>query len=217
MEVVIMGNQYSAWRLAAIHAVVVIFGALAGCSSQSNASKGAQQGATTGAVAGAVSGMVGSLIFGGNVVESGVKGAVYGGTAGAVAGGMSGSQRDKAQAQAKTEQQQRDLEATREKLGEDGFNGTVALAECKHDVAVAYAKTAMKSGNSDYELVGLWLEVLTEADRRDEAKARAMFPDIVAADPEVVSEAEAEAQMRTGLQELMRIRGEYGLPEVCPA
>ena len=71
------------------------------------------------------------------------------------------------------------------------------------------------SSNSDYALAGVWVEALTEADRQHDTEARAMFPEIVARDREVKSEADAEARMREALQELGNIRVEYDLPAAC--
>lgn len=187
----------------------------AGCASGSYAAKGAAQGATSGAVAGAVGGMVSALVFGGNVAEAGARGAVYGGTTGAVVGGMSGARADKAVAAQKQAERDAELERLRKEIGTDAYNGVVALADCKHEVAIANARVAAKSRNRDYALAGVWVETLAEADRRNEAQARALFPQIIAKDRKVKSEAEAEARMREALQEVGNARVEYGLPAVC--
>ncbi len=187
----------------------------AGCASDSYAAKGAGEGATTGAVAGAVGGMVTALVFGGNVAEAGARGAVYGGTTGAVVGGMSGSKADQAVAAQKQAEREAELERLRNRIGPDAYNGVVALAECKHEVAIANAREAAKSKNSDYALAGIWVVALTEADRQNELEARAMFPDIVKRDRDIKTEADAEAGMREALQELGNIRVEYDLPAVC--
>jgi hypothetical protein len=69
-------------------------------------------------------------------------------------------------------------------------------------VALGYAKTAAASENKNHALAGLWIEVLTEAERKQEDRARAFFPDIVAKDPKISSEAQAEERMRSALQRL---------------
>ena len=187
----------------------------AGCASDSYAAKGAGEGATTGAVAGALGGMVTALVFGGNVAEAGARGAVYGGTSGAVVGGMSGSKADQAVAAQKQAEREAELERLRNRIGPDAYNGVVALAECKHEVAIANAREAAKSKNSDYALAGIWVVALTEADRQNELEARAMFPDIVKRDRDIKTEADAEAGVREALHELGNIRVEYDLPAVC--
>ncbi len=187
------------------------------CSSGSEASKGAKQGATMGAVAGAVGGMVTALVFGGNVADAGARGAVAGGSSGAVVGAMSGSQRDKQKAQNMEDEQAAKLAKLRKKIGDDAFDGIVALANCKYGVAAANADVAMQSDNRDFALAGLWVEVLSNADQRNETAARARFPEIIAQDRKISSEAEAEQAMRESLQELMDIRVANNLPKVCPA
>jgi hypothetical protein len=189
----------------------------AGCASGSYAAKGAGEGATTGAVAGAVGGMVTALVFGGNVAEAGARGAVYGGTTGAVVGGMSGAKADEAAAAQKQAEREAELDKLRNRIGSDAFNGVVALAECKHEIAIANAREATKSKKSDYALAGMWVLVLAEADRNNEAAARALYPDIVKRDSNIKTEADAEAGMREALDQLGNIRTEYDMPAVCPS
>jgi hypothetical protein len=183
---------------------------LPSCSQQTMQRTG--QGAATGAVVGAVGGMVTALVFGGNVGDAAARGAVYGGSTGAAAGAISGAMADSNQQKA---QQAADLESLRKRLGDDAFNGLAALVECKHDIAQGYGRTAAKSSNPDYALAGLWLQVITFADSRQEDQARALFPGLVAKDSKLVSESQAEAEMKAALQKLGDIRQEYKLPKDC--
>ncbi len=201
--------------LLALGVTIVGGSSLGGCASESQASKGAAEGAGTGALAGAASGLVGALVFGGDPIDAAARGAVYGGTAGAVAGGMSGSRQDKAMAEAKAAENQQNLEKLRREIGDDAFNGVVALAECKYEVAAANAKLARQSSNRDYALAGLWLEILSSADQRQEDAARAQFPELIRLDGDVNSDADAESAMREGLQALGDARANNGLPRVC--
>jgi len=189
--------------------ILLIAVSLTACSSHS--AKRAGEGAAMGAVVGAAGGMVSALIFGGNVGEAAARGAVWGGTTGAVAGGISGAQQD----QMKKTQQDKAIEKLKADLGDDAFNGLVALTDCKHEVALGYARTAAKSADKNYALAGLWLEVLTYADQKEEDKARQLFPDLVAKDSKISVEAQAEETMRKALHRLMDIRGEYNLPKTC--
>ena len=192
---------------------------VAGCASDSKTAEGASRGAATGAVSGAVGGMVSALVFGGDPAEAAARGAVYGGTTGAVVGGIAGSQAD---AQAKAQSEAHEKKQTEDKyaklkadIGDDAYQGLAALAECKHDESLSQTTKAQKSDNPNFALAGMWLEVLSYADGRDEAKARSMFPALVEKDWNVKTEAEAEERMRKALQGLMDIRGEYNLPKVC--
>jgi hypothetical protein len=150
-------------------------------------------------------------VFGGDPAEAAARGAVYGGSVGAVSGAVAGAQVD----QAEKDRRDAQLEKLKKAIGDDAFNGLEALADCKHDVALGYARTAAKSDNKDYALAGLWLEVLAYGDSRQESQARALFPDLIAKDNEIRSEAQAEETMRKALLALMDIREQYKLPRVC--
>lgn len=184
---------------------------LTGCASGSQAAKGAKQGAAQGAAAGAVGGLVSALVFGGDPLDRAARGAVYGGAAGAAAGGIAGHQKDK-HIQAR---QDASLEALRNEIGEDAFEGLASLAECRYQVTLNMAAKARQSDNPNYRLAGLWLEVLSFADSRQEERARNLFPIIVAEDWDIKNEAQAEQVMRQAIGELTDIRREYNLPLVC--
>lgn len=190
--------------------LVFSFMTLTACSQRAMESAG--QGAVTGAAVGAVGGMVSALVFGGNVGEAAARGAVYGGSTGATAGAISGAVADSNQKKA---QQAAELEALRKKLGDDAFQGLAALAECKHDVAQAYGRTAASSDNPDYALAGTWLQVLAYADSGQADQARSMFSQLMAKDGDITSESQAENKLQTALKKLMQIRQQYNLPAKC--
>ena len=186
---------------------ILIFSA---CSQR--AMQGAGRGAATGAAVGAVGGMVTALVFGGNVGEAAARGAVYGGSTGAAAGAISGAAADSNQKKA---QQAAELEALRKRLGDDAFNGLAALVECKHEIAQGYGRTAATSDNADFALAGLWLQVITYADSRQEDQARSLLPGLVEKDSKLSSESQAETEMQAALQKLKDIRQENKLPREC--
>jgi hypothetical protein len=202
-------------RFAAIALVVLCVATTTACTTRGR--KGAAQGAATGAVAGAVGGLVTALIFGGNPAEAAARSATYGASAGAVAGGMVGDRQEREARRQREQQLDARLEKLRAEIGDDAYAGLEALADCKHDVAIGYGKTAARSIQRDHALAGLWLEVLAYADDRREDEARALLPEIVEMDPEIGSVEEAEQRMREATQALMNIRAEYDLPRVCPA
>ena len=186
-----------------------------GCASDSYAAKGAAEGAGTGALAGAVGAAATALIFGGNVGEAAARGAVYGGTSGAVVGGISGAEADKRVAAQERAEYERRVQQFREEVGTDAFNGFVALAECKHEVAIANAREAQKSSKRDYALAGLWVEVLTEADRANTDAATALLPAIVEKDREIRDTASAQARLDEALVEMGEIRTQHDLSPSC--
>ena len=186
-----------------------------GCASDSYAAKGASKGAGTGAIAGAVGAAATALIFGGNVGEAAARGAVYGGASGAVVGGMSGAEADKRVAAQERAEYERRVQEFRDEIGADAFNGFVALAECKHEVALANAREAQKSRNRDFALAGLWVEVLTEADRQQTDAAASLLPAIVDKDREISDAAVAQARLDEALAEIGNIRAQHDLPVSC--
>ncbi|MDH3585662.1 MAG: hypothetical protein OEQ30_01100, partial [Gammaproteobacteria bacterium] len=186
-----------------------------GCASDSHAAKGASKGAGTGAIAGAVGAAATALIFGGNVGEAAARGAVYGGASGAVVGGMSGAEADKRVAAQERAEYEKRIQQFREDIGTDAFNGFVALAECKHEIALANAREAQKSRNRDFALAGLWVEALTEADRGQTQAATAMLPAIADQDREIQDVANAQARLDETLAEIGEIRTQYDLPAAC--
>ena len=128
---------------------------------------------------------------------------------------MGGAQMDKAEIAKLEARREAQIQQLKVDIGEDAFNGLAALAECKHDVAIAYGRTVAKSGNKNHALAGLWMEVLAYADSGKEDKARAIFPDLIANDDEIKSEAQGKETMRKALQRLMDIPQEYKLPRTC--
>ncbi len=190
---------------------------VSGCATDSYAAKGAAQGASTGALAGAVGGMATALIFGGNVGEAAARGAVYSGASGAVVGGMAGANVDRRIAAQEQAERDKKIAEFRDEIGIDAFNGFVALAECKHDVAVANAREARKSRNRDHALAGLWIEILAEADREDPGAASELFPELVSSDKQIKTVSDAESRTESALGEVKEIRAEYDLPEDCPS
>ena len=207
-------------RTRALAGMLVVMGATlcaSGCASDSYAAKGAAKGAGTGAMAGAVGAAATALIFGGNVGEAAARGAVYGGTSGAVVGGMSGAEADKRVAAEEQAEYERRVQQFREKIGNDAFNGFVALAECKHEVALANAREAQSSGKRDFALSGFWVEALTEADRGHVEAAQAVLPAIVERDRDIADVADAEARLDDTLVKIGEIRTRYDLAASCTA
>jgi len=204
-----MCSNRSILRLILWILILLIAAALTACSGHSG--RMAAEGAATGAVVGAVGGLVSSLVFGGDPAEAAARGATWGASTGAVSGAMTGARVD----QAEKSQREAELARLKAEIGEDAFNGLEALADCKHEVALGYARTAARSADKNHALAGLWIEVLAYADQKEEDKARQLFPDLIAKDSKISVEAQAEETMRKALQRLMDIRGEYNLPKTC--
>ncbi|MGB5517543.1 MAG: hypothetical protein WBO73_03635, partial [Gammaproteobacteria bacterium] len=87
--------------------------------------------------------------------------------------------------------------------------------DCDHDVSLKQAELAHQSDNPNFSLAGLWLELLSYADRGDMADARRLFPEVVQKDWDIKSESQAETTLQDTLNKLMDIREQYNLPRVC--
>jgi hypothetical protein len=183
-----------------------------GCAG---AGEGAIRGAGAGALAGAASGLLTSLVWGGDPGYHMARGATAGATIGAIGGAVQGSAQaseNKARQDAQLEQ---DIEQFRRDIGNDAFDGAVALVECKHEVAIANARVATQSKNSNHALAGLWLEALAYTDQNDTASMQNLVPEIVQWDRGMDNAQQVDEQLRLTYGELLDIRSEFHLPRSC--
>lgn len=198
-------------HITVIFALILCLAFSTSCSRRS--AENAAKGGAAGAVIGGIGGLVTALVFGGNVGDAVARGAVWGASTGAVGGAISGASYD--QPQNPQPRPDAKMEEMKAKLGEDAYLGLEALARCRHEVALAYARSAVQSDNNDHVLGGVWVEILTYADSRQEAKARQLFPTLVEKDPKIENEQQAEEQMRSAMQWMFDIRKENSMPIVC--
>ena len=199
-------------RLGRRSTLIIAAGSLAACAG---AGQGAVEGAAGGALAGAAGGLVSALVWGGDVGEHMARGATAGATIGAIGGAVQGSQRAKAEQEYHARQEQRELDALRREIGDDAFDGVVALAECRHEVAIANGRVAAQSTNSNHALAGLWVQALTFADQDDEAGLGTIAPEIVRWDRAVADAEQFDRELESGYGELLDMRAQYSLPVRC--
>ena len=100
-------------------------------------------------------------------------------------------------------------------LGEKAVRSVKALTHCKHDVAFTYAREASASHDPDYELAGLWLEALTEADRKNWFEAKAYFPKIKNRDQDINSQSDFDVALNKASKEISSARQEYESTKSC--
>jgi len=186
---------------------------LSACTA--NQQQGASRGAGVGALAGAAGSMMTALVFGGNVGEAAARGAVFGASAGAVTGAVAGNSKDSKEAQQRRAEQEKQLQLLRKEIGDDAFEGVTALVQCKHEVAMAYGRTAEKSGKANYERAGLWLQALTLEDMGQETALQDLAPQIISADSRINSTETAIERLESYKESLRQIRAEFDLPERC--
>ena len=196
-------------RLPALVLTTFLFAA---CSS--NQVGRSAEGALTGAAAGAVGSMFAAAIFGGDIGDAAARGAAWGAGAGAVSGAIQGSQEDARRRQQEQAQAERELQAAlnelRREIGPDTFDGLAALTDGKHQVAIAYAQTAMADSHPPYALAGRWLEALVYQDLGDDNAVAERLPVLVEQDPEVHSRMEAAEVMSELTDGLAEIRSQFG-------
>lgn len=192
--------------------MILLAGSLILSSCSANSRQGAGAGASIGGLSGAVGGMVTALVFGGNVGEAMAQGAVWGASTGAVSGAVAGAHKNMAEKNLRNKKQ---LEEVRKNLGDDVFTGLNALADCKHDIAIGYAKTAVKSSDHHESLAGMWLEVLTYVDRGEITTAKDMYPQLAAKDNRIESAEKAQELTKQTYEQLKSFRSQFGFPSTC--
>jgi hypothetical protein len=173
------------------------------------------KGAAGGALAGAASGLISALVWGGDPGEHMARGATAGAAVGAVAGAVEGSSRARAEKESKAAQEQRELDQFRREIGDNAFNGVIALVECKHEVAIANARVASESMNGNHALAGLWVQALSFADQGDDASLDAITPEIVHWDREIADASQVQIELNKAYDDLLDIRTENLLPRSC--
>lgn len=203
-----------ATRLSGNHYTIALAVAflVAGCAG---AGEGAVKGAAGGALAGAASGLVTALVWGGDAGEHMARGAAAGATIGAIGGAVEGSSRAQAEKDYKAAQEQQELEQFRREIGNDAFDAVVALAECRQEVAIANARVAATSTNSNHALAGLWVQALTFEDQGDEDALGAIEPEIIRWDRGINDSEQFRRELTTAYRDLIGIRDEYALPLSC--
>jgi len=107
------------------------------------------------------------------------------------------------------------MDRLKESLGEKSLESLQFLTDCNHSMAYNYARQASASGNSDYALSGLWLEALTEADRKNWFEAKAYFPKIRSRDQDIHSQSDYDAALTKALKEIASARQEHGAASAC--
>lgn len=128
---------------------------------------------------------------------------------------MEGSNRAKAEKDYETARQQQEPEMFRRDIGNDAFDGVVALAECKQEVAIANGRVAAQSTNSNHALAGLWVQALTFQDQRNETGLDGIRAEIIQWDRSIEDESAFDRELADVYQGLLDIRAEYLQPVNC--
>ena len=143
------------------------------------------------------------------------RGAAAGATIGAVGGAIEGSGRARAEKERQAAQAQRELDQFRRDIGNDAYDGIVALVDCKHAVAFANAQVAADSRNGNHALAGLWVQALTLADQGDDSGLHEVAPEIIRWDRNIANTSQFESELNKAHDDVMEIRADYMLPRSC--
>jgi len=202
-----LSYQSNRWIIISLLASFVV-----GCAG---AGEGAAKGAAGGALAGAASGLITALVWGGDAGEHMVRGAQAGATVGAIGGAIEGSSNARAEKEYQAAQEQHELDQFRHDIGNDAYNGVVALVDCKHAVAIANAQSAAESTNGNHALAGLWVQALSYADQDNATDLGAISTEIIRWDREISNSTQFESALRDAHNDLLDIRSDYHLPRAC--
>ena len=192
--------------------VPLVASGIVGCAG---AGEGAVKGAAGGALAGAASGLISSLVWGGDPGEHMARGAAAGATVGAIGGAIEGSSQARAEKERQAAQEQRELDQFRRDIGNDAYAGVIALVDCKHAVALANARDATDSTNSNHALAGLWVQALTLPDQGDASRLHEVTPEIIRWDRSIANTSQFNTELEKAHDDLVDIRSDYMLPRSC--
>ncbi len=184
-----------------------------GCAG-SQAGRGAAEGAVLGTVGGAVAGAVGALIFGGNVAQGAAAGAAMGAASGAATGAVSGAMADSKIKDQQAKQQQ--VEALKEKIGDQNFEAANLLAHCKHRQAIGTAQKAYSSTqNPEQRLYALYIQAVAAEESGDQKSASSAYAQAIQDDPSRGPAEKIRAKCLEGVMKAQKVRQDYGLPPLC--
>jgi len=208
--------------------LILAFAALliAGPILAGKASRWAGRGAAGGAIAG--------LLLGGDL-GSAAEGAALGAAGGAIGGAISDSSQKKkakrqaeaeAQAEAEVQAEQQAAKANKSQLpaglpqnedewiaaiGEDNVNALDALVDCQHDRARLLAQASGTSDDSEYRLLGVWLQALVALDQKDQTTAEEYFARIIPLDDHVDTVQQAGLVADQAILEIRNTRDNEGI------
>ncbi len=198
-------------------AVAILAVALA-CASSESQREHTGESAVQGAMIGAIGGLLVAGMFDLSVATPVGIGAAVGAAGGAAIGASTppnagpDDPTKPGDPPAVLREQQRKLRA---QLGPSAYAGLEALAACRHDEALTWAKNAAYTDNPDHALAGVWLTAVTYGDAGRIEEASAVLPQIVARDPRVSSEDAARRLVDQRVVQIQDIRVSYGQPATC--
>jgi len=98
-----------------------------------------------------------------------------------------------------------------EAIGEDNWNGLIALVECQHQRAYLLAQAGATMDNEEYQLASLWLEAMIVVDQKMQDEAAAYCEQIAARDPEIDTVQQASIEVDKANLDIRESRREEGI------
>jgi hypothetical protein len=98
-----------------------------------------------------------------------------------------------------------------EAVGEDNWNGLLALVECQHQRAHLLAQAGATLDNEEYRLASLWLEAMILVDQKNQDGAAPYFERLAAGDPEIDTAQQASIEVDKAILDIRDYRREEGI------
>jgi len=98
-----------------------------------------------------------------------------------------------------------------EAIGEDNWNGLIALTDCQYQRAHLLAQAGATVDNEEHRLASLWLEAMIVIDQRKQDEAAAYYEQIADRDPEIDTVQQASIEVDRAILDVRNYRREEGI------
>jgi len=98
-----------------------------------------------------------------------------------------------------------------EAIGEDNWNGLIALADCQHQRAHLLAQAGATVENEEHRLASLWLEAMIVVDQKRSDEAAVYFDQLAARDPEIDTAQQASIEIDKAILDIRELRRDDGI------
>jgi hypothetical protein len=98
-----------------------------------------------------------------------------------------------------------------EAIGEDNWNGLIALTDCQHQRAHLLAQAGATVENEEHRLASLWLEAMIVVDQKKLDEAAAFYEQLAARDPEIDTAQQASIEIDKAILDIRKLRREEGI------
>lgn len=98
-----------------------------------------------------------------------------------------------------------------EAIGEDNWNGLIALTDCQHMRAHLLAQAGATVENEEHRLASLWLEAMIVVDQRKQDEAAVYYEQLADRDPEIDTAQQASIEVDKAILDIREYRREEGI------